>query len=343
MQQKFKTLGVLVLIPLLMCFVGGCAREDAENEIASGASQALKTERNDSVKWHPGNYLTASATGDVQRTLSRYENEPLVIGIQGRYLWRELEPTLGNYNFSQIDSDLQFVRARHRRLVIQFMWRSNLGENCVPNYMLSGTAYHGGQTFQDAKSCVTKIWVPAVSARVQALIQALGARYDADADVEGLLLPETAFNAAHTPSAFADYNVAAYVTELENIMRTSVAAFPHTMTQLQINFLPLGRKQVAALFDSAYRIGFGTVAADILPSGDLPAYAHYETYKNKMALGGIVSFGSMDSASLTQIYDFARSALHVNHLYWTTKNFTQALTVIRQRGAQLNTVLPENL
>jgi len=96
--------------------------------------------------------------------------------------------------------------------------------------------------------------------------QALGDRFDDDADVEGLLLPETAFNAAHTPAAFAGYTLDAYVTQLENIMRASTAAFPHTMVQLQMNFLPLGRKQLGDLFESAFRIGVGSVAADILPA-----------------------------------------------------------------------------
>ena len=67
-------------------------------------------------------------------------------GAQIMYSWRELEPTQGQYDFSSIRKDVDYLALHGKRLFVQLQDASFYARNLpVPDYLLSD-AYGGGAT-----------------------------------------------------------------------------------------------------------------------------------------------------------------------------------------------------
>ncbi|MBW2536518.1 MAG: hypothetical protein JRI55_33855, partial [Deltaproteobacteria bacterium] len=64
---------------------------------------------------------------------------PGVSGVQIRYTWRSLEPTQGQYDLSQLESDLDLVASEGRHLIAMVEDKSFNGSMPTPNYLSSYT------------------------------------------------------------------------------------------------------------------------------------------------------------------------------------------------------------
>lgn len=77
-------------------------------------------------------WLYSSQVADALQFLDR----PDVVGVQGLYSWKSLESAEGVYNFSAIESDIETVTAKGKKLWVQLQDRTfNPANDPVPSYM----------------------------------------------------------------------------------------------------------------------------------------------------------------------------------------------------------------
>ncbi|MEL6857002.1 MAG: hypothetical protein AAFO74_01365 [Pseudomonadota bacterium] len=159
-------------------------------------------------------------------------------GAQIMYPWRALERAEGEYDFSIIRSDLDYLKKHGKRLFIQLQDVSfSARYKPVPNYLLDD-AFNGGLVPYRANGqtigWITKRWNPDVQVRFAALLDALGEAFDGE--IEGINLQETAIDVSSEldPS----FSPQAYAQAIRTNMRNLKAAFPTSTTMQYANFMP---------------------------------------------------------------------------------------------------------
>jgi len=98
-----------------------------------------------------------------------------------RYDWREIEPAQGHYDFSRIDRELALAQAHHGKFGFRIM-PAGVDTIAVPNYLVASMP-HGRWLINTSsgKRAYEPDWNdPHYIARAQALIVALGQRYNND-------------------------------------------------------------------------------------------------------------------------------------------------------------------
>src|SRR3984885_7545344 len=202
---------------------------------AAGAMSMLSQANADpaaGIKWHPGHYMSIrnSHRYDEQDFgyIRELANEPAGMGILRDWKWRDVEPKKGEYDFSEIDDYLKAVKKlpNPKHFIIRIENRAFGGQKAmvVPDYLLNDAAYAGGQTPM-AHGVAARIWEAAVMDRLIALNQALAARYDAEALVEGISTSETAISFNADNPAPASFSTGALLERLERLIATSRSAW----------------------------------------------------------------------------------------------------------------------
>jgi hypothetical protein len=224
---------------------------------------------------------------------------PDISGAEIMYVWRNLEPRQGVYDFSMIEHDLGLTRARGKGMFVEVLDRFFTPEaRYLPRYMLDGPEYGGGlaRQFDDREpgrapvpqGWIARQWDPAVRARFQALLAALAARFDGR--IMGIVLTETAADVDRDspPQGFdCDRYFAA---ETENALFAR-RAFRHSQVVQYVNFWPCGWNNahgyMARFFAlaAANRIGVG--GPDIVPwrPGQMHnSYPFIHAYRDRVPL-----------------------------------------------------------
>ena len=135
---------------------------------------------------HAGHYVAMGrnySASDIAGALA-----PGVAGAQVRYLWRELEPERGRYDFSRIRSDLAAVAAQGRQLVVFIEDKTFAEDIPLPSYL------HAFALVNRAGGYTAARWQPQVVDRMNALTAALAAEFDAHANFEGIAFQESALS-----------------------------------------------------------------------------------------------------------------------------------------------------
>ncbi len=273
-------------------------------------------------KYHPGHYVGLPRGQDSHSTMLA-SLEPGVVGFMKRYTWRSLEPTKGNYNFSEIQSDLNWAASYGMRLVVMVEDKTFVLERPTPGYLDSLTVRNraGGYT-------VVR-WNPTVVARMKALLTAMG-RFDAHWAFEGVALQETApsfddsiLNAhAYTPEKYRD----AYI----GMLGTGAAAMPSSRMFWFMNFFPRRQEYIAAVANAVASKGVIMGGPDVLPDDKAlkeRTYPFYDQFQWKMPLFGQVEAMCYSHPHLTsgystkywtmpELFRFAKERLHVDYMFW---------------------------
>lgn len=268
-------------------------------------------------------------------------DNPQIQGAQIIYSWKSLEPQPGVYDFSAIEADLAFLQSIHKQLFIQIQDRSFSPTVIpVPAYLLS-PQYDGGVAQQTDFSgpqhpisvgWVAQQWQPRVQQQFQALLRALGQRFDGK--IAGINLPETAIDLdhKHLPPGFTCDRYFQAVLANMTVLHT---AFPHSAVVQYVNFFPCewnnDHHYMSRLFAYAAANHIGLGGPDVLPywhgqmknsypffhrdHGQLPwvAFAVQEpdyTYKNSRT-------GQRYTAQ--ELYDFATHYLGATVLFWNVQ------------------------
>ncbi len=282
-------------------------------------------------KFHPGHYMLVYLDSAQSKFSTIYDN-PKFLGVQVRYKWKDLEPTKNNYNFSQIESDLALLEANGKRLVIQLLdvTFGNRPPN-VPDYILNDPEYDGGVVpRRGSGGWIPKRWNTNITARYNALIAALGKRFDREPYVEAVASEETA--------ASMDCNTAGYTNEgyrdsLISSMNASREAFPNTVTIIYTNYFPCGggnQGMLKDLFNHAEQIGMGLGGPDLyLYSTSLneKVWPVFRELRGKVPRGVAVQTPDFrqthpDGSPVTaeDMLRFGMEDLRLDYIFWLRKN-----------------------
>ena len=177
--------------------------------------------------WNPGNYIAETAndsTALFNQIVTRLQADTAGHwkGVLLRYTWPMLEPTQGNYSgFDTVAARLDQIAALSGRRAIVFIQIKSFSpsSHCVPDYMLNSSTYKkAGENYYVTRNGVTtqgtyngeyayeanpsgpggatgyvpNMHVTAVRDRFIALIQAFGARFDSNPNLEAVVINEAA-------------------------------------------------------------------------------------------------------------------------------------------------------
>ncbi|HET7203332.1 MAG TPA: hypothetical protein VFI92_08185 [Steroidobacteraceae bacterium] len=276
-------------------------------------------------KYHPGHYVSILRDAYWRtQTVMTDSIKPGVVGMSKRYTWRQLEPTLGNYNFSEIQSDLNWAAAYGMRLVVMIEDKTFILERPTPTYLDKYTLRNraGGYT-------VVR-WSPYVVGRFNALVRALGARFDSHPNFEGIATQETSlgFDAAildaygYTPEKYRD----AYI----NMLTSAANSLPRSRVFWYMNFFPRNQAYIGSIASAVVGKGVIMGGPDVLPDNWAlvnRTYPFYDQFQYKMPLFGQVedicyrhlhatSGYSTKYWTMSQLFRYARDQLHVDYMFW---------------------------
>lgn len=209
------------------------------------------------------------------RDRKRMRNHPFLKsdrfeGAQIMYSWRQLEKAKGKYDFSDIRSDIKYLKSHGKRLFIQLQDVSFSAKyKPAPKYLLSPT-YDGGVVPSKANGktigWISKRWNPDVQKRYAALLMALGEEFDGE--IEGINLQESAVEVSEEVDQ--SFSPAKYAEALKGNMRAVKRAFPNSTTMQYANFMPgewlpwEDEGYLRGLYKTGEEIGVGLGAPDLM-------------------------------------------------------------------------------
>ena len=294
--------------------------------VKSLESPAAKTSATE-MKWHPGHYAFVQF-GKLDES-HLYEH---FRGIQKTYAWRTLEPEMGQYDFSAIRADLEFLGKHGKRLVIQVQTKTfGAGQNYCPAY-LTGPDYGGGVYRTRWGSFNPIIWNEAVNGRLNALYTQLGREFDREPFLEAVVIPESATTFENTDREKLQYTADRYTRAVEAGMQAAREAFPTTVVIQYVNMPP---ESIQALSDYAKAHGVGFGGPDIYPHDPVLTNPQRGVYRLYAPLSGVVPLGTAvqqnnythidafrgvrGETPVREIYEYGRDRLKLNYIFWGTR------------------------
>jgi hypothetical protein len=216
----------------------------------------------------------------------------------------------------------------------------------VPDYLRQDPAYHGGAHLQYAASSqapsklipegwVARRWDPAVRARFQALLAALGREFDGK--IAGLNLPETSVGFGDKPlNTPPGFTFDAYLEGIQDNLRAARKIFPQSTVIQYANFMPgewlpwEDRRYLKRVYEFAAQIGAGAGGPDLLPfrkgqqNHSLPLL---KAAAGKIPTAIAVQHGNYEErnpqtgrqVTVAELYDYAANTLRVKFLFWSTQ------------------------
>lgn len=157
-------------------------------------------------------------------------------GAQIMYSWRDFELEKGQYDFTVLKQDYEYLKKWDKKVFIQIQDVTfNSKYKAVPDYLMTDE-YDGGATLQynDAgkpEGWVAKRWNKKVRERFALLLQAMGKEFDGK--IEGINLQETAIGVKD--SSFTEKG---YLEGLKEYMLALKKAFTRSTTMIYANFTP---------------------------------------------------------------------------------------------------------
>jgi len=281
-------------------------------------------------------------TGDLAKNVDLLDR-PDIDGAQVVYPWRMLEPEKGVYDFSAIEADLALADAAGKQLFAQIQDRFFLAKaRRIPQYMLDDPEYGGGLARQYdnpgegepvGQGWTAMHWNPAVRARFQALLQALGERFDGR--LYGVNLPESSFDPLTEDGDRNGFTCDAYFAATLDNMRAARAAFAKTEVVQYLNFWPCEWNNDHAFMERAFALaveeGIGAGGPDIVPHKRAQmknAYPFFNRHKDELPLIAM----AIQEPTLTytnpetgrkytreEFVAFARDYLGVDVIFWSVE------------------------
>lgn len=256
-------------------------------------------------------------------------------GAQLKYVWRELEPQKDRYNFENIEHDLSFLHSKGKKLFIQIQDASfDINVRPFPRYLLQDPAYHGGADKQygednAAYGWMARRWDRTVQERFQRLLLALG--HEFDGRIEGINLPETAFDAASDKRLWPQgFTPETYCEGIIANMAALKRAFPKSVTLQYANFMPGDKEYLERVYQRARELKVGLGGPDLLPNkpGQMQnSYPLLNRYAGTVPTGIAVQDGNYEhqnpktgkQVTIGELVSFATEYLKVDYVFWCTQ------------------------
>jgi hypothetical protein len=289
------------------------------------------------VKWNPGHYIAMGRRDQTTllQALAEIKDLPQVKGLILRYEWPQIETAKGVYDFTRIDRDLGLAQAAGKRLWVMVGTKVfTAGGRAVPDYMHTAE-YEGGAYkiligARDALGSDERLGENAalhnanVRDRFIALTNAMGARYNKHNAFEGLTFNETAMGQTLVPLTNAQKS--GYFANLALVDAAAKRAFPNTVVMQFVNF---PKPYMPGLISSMPTNKVALGGPDILiedPDLNNNIYPLYDAAKGKVPVGPSVQpenyltttqNGVYNPPSISQLYNFGRTRLSANYMFWT--------------------------
>jgi len=302
-----------------------CVQSNGKSSCASGSSAR---------KWNPGHYVRANALGFPENDATRQSvydltrNNPLFKGGLITVTWGEVEPIEGQYDFSQIDKDLAYLKSMGKMLIIEVWWQKYGGDvnaRYFPQYIIDAGGIGSIPSQNEHHVLINEQqWAD----RYIALQRALAARYDGDPGVEQVVITETASTSAY---------------EFKYIVPAVAAFWSKTAVVLYMNWVDtpeLARDLMAICAQNAVGVG----GPDILPPKPISPTGEDNGSRALRGVGrdslysdgtNIGDFGSIDyrgripvSYSYEALFNippsaligYAMNTLKATHIVWGVNN-----------------------
>jgi hypothetical protein len=274
-------------------------------------------------KFHPGHYVSigrAEAPNGFSAALTKG-----LTGVQMRYRWSELEPEPDHYQFDAIARSLDAAKAAGVQLVVLIEDKSFTDEVPTPAYLNEKYSVRNHN-----RGFSTVRWDPYVVDRLERLVAKLGAQFDCNPNFEGIGFQESSPSMDDSALDAAGYTPEKYRDALIGLLHSAANSVPRSRVFWYMNFLPRNQRYVGDI--AREMIGTGVVMGgpDILPDNralQKHVYPYYDEFKGRLKLfnsmqhnsyrhrhGGKESGGSY--WSMEDLFQFARSKLHVDYLFW---------------------------
>ena len=269
-----------------------------------------------------------------------------IIGAQIMYSWRQLEPKRGEYDFSIIYEDYNYLLSYGKKLFIQFQDVTfDPKYKAIPDYLLA-EEFDGGSTlsYNDngvADGWVTKRWNPQVQHRFSLLMNALGKEFDGK--IEGINLQESAVGV--NSEIDTTFTPERYTESLKINMLSLKKAFPQSTTMQYANFMPgewlpwEDKGYLRSIYKYGQEIGVGLGGPDLMVQRMAQlnhTLAMMHEYNYTVPLGIAVQDGNyIGKTGADQDYNehndngyykhetivpllhaFAKDFLHVSYMFW---------------------------
>lgn len=268
---------------------------------------------------------------------------PMFKGAQIMYSWKDFEVQKGQYDFSILKQDYEYLKKYGKKIFIQLQDATfNPNNKGIPDYLLTAE-YDGGAVLQyddegKPSGWVAKRWNKKVRERFSLLLQALGNEFDGK--IEGINLQETAIGTS--PRADSSFSDQAYIYGLKENMLALKKAFPSSTTMIYANFingewLPYDDKgYLRSIYQYGEEIGVGLGGPDLLVTrkgqlNHILALMHEGHYT--VPLGISVQDGNYTGKTGNEVDDtgenrknivpmlhgFAKDFLRVNYMFWVNQ------------------------
>ena len=285
----------------------------------------------DGIKRNPGHYVAVgpgAAMGEIPHL-----DEPAVRGVNKRYKWKRMEPQEGDYDFAEIEEDLEFLAERDKQLIVFIIDKSFSDYPSLPRYLSEYEVEADG-------SLDPVRWHPVMVARLVALGEALAERFDDHPHFEGVALQESAIDltdedrATHgyTPEKYRDALIAILTGIQKSMKRSHVfwycnfmhgddghlrqvaeAIVPYDVYMGGPDILPhrLGLKNMTYPLYEEFR---GRLT--LFCSAQVDSYRHH---KNDTRVWKVEPVHEDGYLTMEEIFLFGRDSMGVSYVFWNAK------------------------
>lgn len=290
-----------------------------------GATTLATTATTTARKYHKGHYIALMSYSDTTKTMAA-SMKPGVKGFMKRYQWKDLEPTKGSYNFSEIQADLTWCAANGMQLILMIEDKTfgSGAINPAPDYIAQYAAKNLGGGYTMIR------WDPVVVSRFNALTAALGAKFDSNKAFEGIATQESAPSLSGTTLKAYGYTPEKYRDSYINTLSAAAAAMPTSRVFWFMNFIPGNQTYIASIATAVAPKGVLMGGPDVAPDNyalQTKTYPYYDQFYGKMPLFGQIegmcyehlhatSGYSTKYWTMTELYKYAKTDLHVNYMFW---------------------------
>jgi hypothetical protein len=271
---------------------------------------------------------------------------PFFEGAQIAYTWKILEPEKGHYDFSAIESDLDWLAKCGKRLFVQIQDVSfyEFIMN-IPDYLRSDT-FGGGASRQYEftndnddgalpAGWVSRRWDANVSSRYFLLLSELGKNFDGR--IAGINMPETSVDFGSTGRYFpAGFSPEIYRDAIKSYMRAAKGAFKKSIVMQYANFMPgewlprEDRGYLSSIYEYGKAIGVGLGGPDVKVNKKAQmdhSYRLLPSVSGNVVTGIAVQYGNYEESNpmtgrkvtIADIYRFCQEVLKIDYIFWSTQ------------------------
>jgi hypothetical protein len=315
-------------------------------------------------KWFPGHYvMIRNYTSPINEgTRNLVKDNQYIMGYKIHVVWKELEPTKDQYNFTIVRNMIKMAENDGKKLMIHVQDRL-FGRNANPNlpdYMLT-SEYGGGWYYHtDGEASYGKIWLASYQTRWNKLLRALGEEFDNNQTVAGIMVSESSQNTAGVDT----YDKTGHLNFITSMNTTMSTYAPNTIFFQYVNwakrFTAAERGNIMKHVVEVCKNGFG--GPDLMNAelrwGGITKYvldndfgSYYGKYRGIAPICTENQAGGYYANDARTLYNYAVNTVGVNFLPWgvidnnkLVFNFKDdVLPLINEEKGRINTTPPSNI